>query len=124
MKEMAVKKLDDELKSIKGNSHIAVMKKPVHDALVLFCQQDEEFAQAVMQGGSFSDCMKAVAKNCGTAISDLEAYRRAVQFYFPTADIRFQMEISLGGEDAPVHQQEKEAEKQSSPVILDLFDLL
>ena len=39
--------------------------------------------------------MKAVAKNCGSALSDLEAFRRAVQFYFPGADIRFRMEINL-----------------------------
>ena len=39
--------------------------------------------------------MKAVAKNCGSSISDLEAFRRAVQFYFPGADVRFQMSVNL-----------------------------
>lgn len=67
----------------------------VADALVDFCRQDEEFAQAVAQGGSFADCVAAVVKGVGSSISDLEAYRRAVQFYFPGADIRMQMTIDL-----------------------------
>lgn len=67
----------------------------VADALVDFCRQDEEFAQAVAQGGSFADCVAAVVKGVGSCISDLEAYRRAVQFYFPGADIKMQMTIDL-----------------------------
>ena len=47
------------------------------DALLEFCRQNEEFAQAVAQGGSFQECMKAVAQGVGNCISDLEAYRRA-----------------------------------------------
>lgn len=122
MKELAIKKLDQELASLKGNRHIEVMKTPVHDALVEFCRQDEEFAQAVYQGGTFKDCMEAVAKNCGSALSDLEAYRRAVQFYFPGADIRMQMSVNLCAsvEDA----EEQRPAKPQGPVVLDLFDLL
>ena len=67
----------------------------VADALVDFCRQDDEFAQAVAQGGSFADCVAAVVKGVGSSISDLEAYRRAVQFYFPGADIRMQLTIDL-----------------------------
>lgn len=123
MKDMAVKKLDNELEQLKGSRHVEVMKKPVHDALVLFCEQDNEFAQAVYQGGSFEECMKEVAKGCGNALSDLEAYRRAVQFYFPVADIRFQMSINLC---AGVEEQNAVPAKQekAAPVVLDLFDLL
>lgn len=126
MKEMAVKKLDEELKKLKSNDkHIKVMQKPVHDALVTFCQQNSEFSQAVVQGGSFADCMKAVAKNCGNALSDLEAYRRAVQFYFPGADIRMQMSINLcASVEDNADEHRPAAEKQQTPVILDLFDLL
>ena len=39
--------------------------------------------------------MAAVAKGVGNSISDLEAYRKAVQFYFKGADIRFHMVIDL-----------------------------
>ena len=97
----AKKKLDSEAKAGKYDRYAAAMKSAVHDALVSFCEQDEEFAQAIVQGGTFEDCMKAVAKNCGNAISDLEAYRRAVRFYFEGADVQFQMKIELvpGGEE-------------------------
>lgn len=124
MKDMAIKKLDEGLKALKNpGNHIKIMMAPVHDALATFCEQDSEFAQAVMQGGSFEDCMKAVAKGCGNALSDLEAYRRAVQYYFPGADIRVQMTINLCA--SVDEQSEKPAkQEQAEPVILDLFDLL
>ena len=119
MKDMAIAKLDKELKELKpGDSKIRVMMKPVHDALAEFCCQDGEFAQAVMQGHSFGECMQAVAKGVGGSISDLEAYRRAVQFYFPGADIRMQMTVNLC---ASVETPEDTA---PAPVVLDLFDLL
>lgn len=122
MKDLAVKKLNKGLAELKNpGAHIDVMKQPVHDALVDFCRQDEEFAQAVYQGGSFGECMRSVAKGAGGALSDLEAYRRAVQFYFPGADIRMQMSINLC---ASVEGQESAAPSKAEPVILDLFDLL
>lgn len=38
MKDLAIKKLNEELKALKKTDrHIAVMKGPVHDALVDFC---------------------------------------------------------------------------------------
>lgn len=99
--EKAVERLDTELKNGKFDRFASIMKKGVHDALVDFCRQDYEFAQAVVQGGTFTDCMKAVAKGCGHGISDLEAYRRAVQFYFPGAEIEFQMAIYLCEAEKP-----------------------
>ena len=36
-----------------------------------------------------------MVKGVGSSISDLDAYRRAVQFYFPGADIKMQMSIDL-----------------------------
>ena len=98
----AIERLDLELKEGTFDRYADIMKQGVHDALVDFCRQDEEFAQAVVQGGTFTDCMKAVAKNCGHGISDLEAYRRAVKFYFPGAEIEFQMAIYLCEADKPV----------------------
>ncbi len=92
--EEAKKKLNDGLKTVNGQKQ-KVVAPAVHDALLDFCRQDAEFSQAVAQGGSFADCMDAVAKGVGKSISDLEAFRRAVQFFFPGADIRFKMEIDL-----------------------------
>ena len=72
------------------------MKDSVADALLEFCRQDGEFAQAVAQGGSFEDCMKAVGKCVkGNSISDAEAWGAAVRFYFPGAEIRVTMRIDL-----------------------------
>lgn len=113
----AILKLDGEAKKGSYDKYASAMKSAVLKALKDFVKQDAEFAQAVVQGGSFEDCMKAVAKNCGSSISDLDAYQRAVQFYFPGAKIRFTMTIDLIGAAG----QEEEKPKG---VILDLYQLL
>lgn len=123
MTDMAIAKLDKELKQLqeskKKDMKISAMMEAVHDALVEFCRQTEEFAQAVVQGGSFEQCMVAVAKGVGSSISDLDAYRRAVQFYFPGADIRVKMTVNLmASVEEDAHQS------AAAPVVLDLFDLL
>ena len=114
--------LDKALEKLRGakaptGQREAVVFKPVVAALEDFCRQDAEFAQAVAQGGSFKDCMAAVAKGVGGSISDLEAYRKAVRFYFKGADVRFRMEIDLcpTAEEAPRSAQKK---------ILDIADFL
>ena len=91
----AKRKLDADLgKKMEWKAEL--MKKSVHDALLDFCRQDEEFAQAVAQGGSFAACMKAVSgKVKNQALSDLEAWAAAVKFYFPGAGIQFTMTIDL-----------------------------
>jgi hypothetical protein len=131
MTDLAVKKLQGELKTAKTDRYGSIMKDDVCKALIGFCRQDAEFAQAVYQGGSFADCMKAVAKNCGHGISDLEAYRRAVQFYFQGADIRYTMTVNLcAGVEKP-EEEKPEPKAVSLPVqekkgaiSLDLSDFL
>ena len=88
------------------------MKGAVKEALLDFCRQEEEFAQAVVQGGSFKDCMAAVGKKVkNNAISDLEAYKAAVEFYFPGAAVSMKMNIDLcgdaSGEAAPTPEPGK-----------------
>lgn len=106
----AVRKLDDEKKDVKGQKE-TVMKGAVLAAVKDFCVQDEEFAQAVVQGGTFAECMKKVAAGTGNAISDLDAYKKAVQFYFPGAEVKMQLTIDLigkaAGETAPVAEPPK-----------------
>lgn len=120
--EQAVRKLDAGMKDVNGQKEEA-MKKPVRDALAEFCRQDAEFAQAVVQGGSFPDCMKAVAKNVGSSISDLEAYVRAVRFYFPGAGVDVKMTINLtadvDGTDAQSATPAPQGEGKAG-VIIDL----
>ncbi|MCI5905373.1 MAG: hypothetical protein MRZ61_09570 [Oscillospiraceae bacterium] len=98
MTNKALEKLDGENKSFKGGKKEQAMKSAVLATLKNFCCQNEEFAQAVVQSSkTFSDCLKAVAAGTGTSISDLEAYKKAVQFYFPGADIKCTMTIDLIG---------------------------
>ena len=118
--DKALKKLEEEYKSGSFDMYANIMKSAVKDTLADFCRQDDEFAQAVVQGGSFTDCMKAVAKNCGSGISDLEAYRRAVRFYFPGAEIRFQMTVDLIGDAAG----ERESAQDTGTMILDFTQFL
>ena len=120
--EAAIDRLKKELPGIKGQKE-SVMKRAVAEAMENFCRQDGAFARAVAEGGSFADCMKAVAKGVGNSISDLEAYRRAVRFYFPEAEIRFVMTIETGS--APeMAVSRPEPAPASSRKILDLTDFL
>ena len=113
----AKEKLDEGVKK-NLDRYGNVMKQSVHDALLDFCRQDEEFAQAVAQGGSFEDCMKAVAKCVkGSAISDLEAWGAAVKFYFPGAGIKCEMRINL----CASVDDDADEEPKTGPII-DLSD--
>lgn len=107
---------------IKGHKQ-AVMAPSVAAALVSFCEQEPEFEQAVEQSGkTFQDCMDAVANGTGGSISDLDAYRKAVKFYFSTADIHFSMTIDLCGDIGTPPITMKKNEKAALSVSLD--DLL
>lgn len=93
----AIDRLAKEDKESKFDRYGIVMHTAVCGALSEFCRQNAEFAQAICQSNKhFSDCMRAVAKGISNAISDLDAYTRAVQFYFSTATISFKMLIDVG----------------------------
>ena len=119
----------DQVKTIKGSKEKA-MAAPVAEALRSFCRQDAEFAQAVEQGGSLAECMSAVAKGVGSYISDLDAYKKAVAFFFPGAKIRMQMTIDLIGDAALPTPQEQAApalqvyKPEKSELVLNLEDFL
>ena len=70
-------------------------------ALMQFCAQDNEFAQAVAEPGSksFAGCLEAVVKGCGNVLSDIEAYRRAASYYFDGAEVEMQMVIHVNPYD-------------------------
>lgn len=123
MATQAINKLKEGKKNVTGQKEKA-MASAVADQLENFCRQDEEFAQAVFQGGAFSECMKKVAAGVGASISDLEAYRKAVQFYFPGAEVRMQLTIDLIGSaagDEPV-KTEQAAEEKPKIISLNLAD--
>ena len=122
-RDEALKKLREGAKNVRGNKESA-MKDAVRATLETFCTQDEEFAQAVVQGGDFPACMAAVARGVGSSISDLEAYKKAVQFYFPGAEIRMQMTIDLIGAAAVKAAPAPTEQKKPENIILDFTEFL
>ena len=113
--DKAIEKTTAERKQVKGQKE-TVMANAVLDMVHEFCIQSSEFAKAVAEGGSFADCMTAVAKGVGNSISDIDAYKKAVRFYLPGADIVVRMEIQTA-----LHPQ---TEAPVRPMILNLDDLL
>ncbi len=98
MIDQAIKKLAAEKEDFKGGQKEKAMMFAVYNTLVSFCKQESEFAQAVAQSEkTLTDCLAAVAKDTGAAISDIDAYKKAVNFYFPGADIKCTMTIDLIG---------------------------
>ena len=88
-------KLGKEMAEIKEQKARAIAE-PTLNALLEFCHQESEFAQAIIESSKkFSECCQNVVKGAGSSISDLEVYRKAVQFYFEGADIHFEMKIDL-----------------------------
>lgn len=130
MMQEAIQKLKDGEKAYKGDMKAMYMKKAVCDALIAFCKQNEEFADAVMvEDKTFGGAMKAVVSAVkGNAISDIDAYRAAVSYFFPGAVVDFVMNIRMSEyeEPAAVPAVEKKAEKPKRAKILslDLDDLL
>lgn len=99
--EEAKKNLTFQASAGKFDRYGNAMKSAVLKALKEFCDQSEVFAEAVVKGKSFEECMKAVAKGVsGGSISDLKAFQLAVKYYMPKADVRFCMEIKTDGEVA------------------------
>ncbi|MBQ8579323.1 MAG: hypothetical protein IJ448_01360 [Oscillospiraceae bacterium] len=113
--DKAIEKTTTERKQVKGQK-ATVMANAVLDMVHEFCIQSSEFAKAVVEGGSFADCMTAVAKGVGSHISDIDAYKKAVQFYMPGAEIVVQMQIST----AAASQKQEPAQN----IMLSLDDLL
>ena len=118
-REQAKQKLSADMNKIKGAKESA-MKQEIKEALCSFIEQDNEFAQAVVEGGSFSDCMKKVAKGVGSSISDIDAIRKAVRFYFDNAVVNFSMTINVNPYD---NNAPKPDTQKKSVLNLSLDDL-
>lgn len=114
--------LDRALEKLRGakaptGQREALVFRPVVAALEDFCRQDAEFAQAVVQGGSVEDCVKTVLKGVGNGVSDLEAYKRAAEFFFPGCVVEMKPTIYMSEHDVP--DTDSAANKA---VVLDLAD--
>lgn len=108
-------KLKQEIeKAASGGKKERVIAGPTAAALVEFCRQNDEFAQAVVQGKPFTECIKHICRGIIDACSDIEVYRKAAEFYFPGAKVDFQMSIRMS-------QYEEGADKI---INIDLIDFL
>ena len=106
----AVEKIESGIAAVKGQKE-NVVKRPIADALIAFCRQQEEFAQAIVQSDkTFADCVAHVIKGCGNALSDIDAYRKAVEFWFPGAIVDMVLTIRMSDFEEP--------EKESVPEVL------
>ena len=92
---LAIEKLDVESKGYKGDRYGNAVHTYVANALRSFIRQDVRFAEVFYKTKrSFADCIKETMKGCGSAISDIEVYRRATKFYFPNSEVEFIMKIT------------------------------
>ena len=127
MTDLAISKIKKELSETKGDRYVEIVKNPAAEALMEFCRQDKEFAQAVVQHDkTLGQCLKVAMAGCGSGISDIAVYRKAAQFYFPGADVRMKIIIDLCASvaDDPDDQKVSEAPQKSPGIILDLTDFL
>lgn len=113
-----------DIKKIKGKKQAAIAEA-VAKALKQFCEQEPEFEQAVEQSDkTYSECLDSVVKGVGNSISDLEAYSRAVKYYFETAVIHFNMLIDLSGDNGYTPPPITMTEQKQSGLTVSLDELL
>ena len=127
MKQRAIEKLKTEFKDFKGDKYEEIMKYAVLDALIGFCEQNAEFADAVLvEDKAFKDAMATVKKAIkGNGISDIEAYRAAVSYYFPGAVIDYVMNIRMSEFEEPKNEpkmEPKKEDKKAKILSLDISD--
>ena len=110
--QQAIDKLNEGMNEKITDRYGNVIKTYVHNALTGFCRQNEAFAQAVLNGGSLPECIKHCVQGLheNTGISDVDIYRRAVQFYFPGAQVDFHISIVTEGAETRIHEEPERKE--------------
>lgn len=84
----ASKKLDEEEKAFVGSGRAKMIFPHVVKTLRGFIEEDDRFAEVFANTvRTVSECCAAVVDKSGDVMSDLEVYRKAVQFYFPTMSV-------------------------------------
>lgn len=109
----AKEKLEAEDKQFRGSREAMAVESYVLRTLLSFVEQEARFAEVICgTTRTFSECCAAVVHGAGEMLSDLDAYRKAVQFYFPNAEIAFVMNIKLTGEAPTAEEMQKPAQIQ------------
>lgn len=97
----------------------------VRDALVSFCEQNEEFADAILQSDkTLGACCENIMEKSGDAISDLEVYARAVEFYFPGAVVEMKMTVYMSSFERDAAFGGVKSQSNAKVLDLRLEDLL
>ena len=106
----AVEKINRKEKPMKDDPFAAAIGEHIKKALSSFCEQNEEFARAVLDGGSANECIKAVADKIRTrkSVSDFDVYQLAVKYYFPVAVVDFVMKIRMSEYEQPEQTEQTE----------------
>ena len=117
----AVEKINRKEKPEKNDMFAAAIGEHIKKALTTFCEQNEEFARAVLDGGSANECIKSVADKIRTrrTVSDFDVYQLAVKYYFPVAVVDFVMKIRMS-EFEPKAEQTEQTEQTEQKTALDL----
>ena len=99
----------------KANAVFPFVLKTLKD----FCSQDMAFADAVLkQTETVGACCEQICKDVGNHISDIDLYKKVVEFYFPRATIKFEMRIVTESSEPVAQAIEHRA------VVLNLFDMM
>lgn len=91
-------KLEKEMPSqvVNNGAPETLIAQEVKNALINFCKQENKLSEAIIQSTkSFKECLKSIVADTKAKryISDIEAYRRAVIFYLPEAEIDCKMTV-------------------------------
>lgn len=118
----AVEKINCKDKPEKNDMFAVAIGEHIKKALATFCEQNEEFARAVLDGGSANECIKSVADKIRTrkSVSDFDVYQLAVKYYFPVAVVDFIMKIRMSEYEPKAEQTEVKAEQTEQKTALDL----
>lgn len=78
---------------------------PTAETLINFCRQSDEFAKAVVEGGSFKGCIDKIAKSLNRwACSDFAVYGQAVEYFMPGAKVDYTVKIVLPESESKIIQ--------------------
>lgn len=94
-------KLQNELSEIdkKSDQKTKAIAKHVADKLIQFAE-NKTFGLTIQESDlTLTDCCKEILKGVNHHISDIEVYKRAAKFYFPSSDVEFTMNIIVSDQE-------------------------
>lgn len=95
----SIKKIDKEEKAFSASWMAGVVKERTAETIRSFCKQSTAFAEVVFKTKrTLSECCESIVDGISAkeGISDIDAFKKAVKFYFPDSDVEFQMLIHVG----------------------------